>query len=182
MRRALACATLIALAACNPRSPNAGVSPSPPPASSRANPGHLPPITVKGHGSTKQPVRFIETRNNHEQFEIVTTSFESHGAPGSAVLTYNDVKITFMNKSGSRLYATAPKAKLDQRSNVVVLSGGVHARNDAGMTLQCETLVYDRTTEMIHGDGNVRMTSRNGFNGTGQHFDSDISLTHTRMT
>ncbi len=180
MRRALAALAIASLAACNPRSPNTGASPSPSPLSTSSS--SMPPLRVVGKGTKNQPVRFIESKGNREQFQIVTTSFESHGGPGKVVLTYNHVQITFMGKDGSKLFATAPKATLNQGTNTVVLSGGVHARNNQGMTLYCDTLVYNRQTEMVHGDGHVHITNPNGFDGTGSHFDSDISLTHTRMT
>ena len=180
IRRVLAALALVSIAACNPRSPNGGASPSPSPTASSS--ASLPPLRVVGKGSAHQPVRFIESKDNREQFEIVTRSFESHGTPGKAVLTYNDVDITFVGKDGTKLFATAPHATLDQRSNTVVLTGGVHASNNQGMKLTCDRLVYDRQTEMVHGDGNVHISNPNGFNGSGSHFDSDISLTHTRMT
>lgn len=179
-RRVLAALALASVVACNPRSPNAGVSPSPAPRASAS--ASMPAISVRGQGTKNQPVRFIESKGNRVQFQIVTKSFESRGAPGKTVLTYNDVHITFMGKDGSKLYAQAPKATLDQRTNTVVMSGGVHAKNNEGMTLSCDTLVYNRSTEMVQGDGNVHITNPNGFNGTGSHFESDISLTHTRMT
>lgn len=179
IRRALALVALALVAACNPKAPNTGTSPSPS-ASANATPSPVA-LRISGHGTQKRPVRFIETKDNRKQFEILTRSFQSKGAAGTAMLTYHDVRIDFFGKDGSELTATAPQATVDQRTNLVRMTGGVHASNSAGETLQCDTLVYDRTTEMVHGDGNVVMTSPNGFRGTGNHFDSDISLTHTRM-
>lgn len=178
-RRVLALGVLAALCACNPKAPATSVSPSPS-ASVNATPSPVV-LKVSGQGTSQRPVRFIETKANRKQFEILTRSFQSKGAAGTALLTYQDVKINFFGKDGSELTATAPRATVDQRSNLVRLTGGVHAHNNSGMTLQCDTLVYDRTTEMFHGDGNVVMTSTNGFRGTGNSFDSDVSLTHTQM-
>jgi LPS export ABC transporter protein LptC len=179
-RRALALlAVAAALAGCNPKPPNTGASPSPS-AAPNATPSPVS-LRISGHGSTNRPVRFVETKNNRKQFEILTRSFESKGAAGTAMLAYHDVHITFFGKDGSVLNATAPGATINQRTNLVQMTGGVHANNSAGMTLQCDTLTYNRTTEMIHGEGNVVITNPNGFRGTGNRFDSDISLTHTRM-
>ncbi len=177
--RVLAAAAVIALAACNPKSPNGGVSPSP-----SLKPGVTPsPVTLRisGHGSAHRPVRFIETKANRKQFEILTPSFQSKGAAGTATLAYKDVYVTFFGKDGSVLTATAPRATIDQRTNLLVMSGGVHAHNSEGMTLQCDTLSYDRSTEMVHGDGNVVITNPNGFRGTGNHFDSNTALTDATM-
>jgi lipopolysaccharide assembly outer membrane protein LptD (OstA) len=176
--RALAAAALVALAACNPKAPST-VTPKP-----SLSPGATPSpvaLRISGHGTEKQPVRFVETKQNRKQFEILTRSFQSKGAAGNAVLSYDDVKIAFYGKDGSVLNATAPEATVDQRSNLVVMSGGVHAHNSAGVTLQCDTLTYDRSTEMIHGDGNVVITNPNGFRGSGNHFDSNVALTDAKM-
>ncbi len=179
IRRTLAAVALVALSACNPKSPNGGITPPPSPSPGMtASPVAL---RISGHGSEKRPVRFIETKQNRKQFEILTRSFQSKGAAGTAVLSYNDVKIDFFGKDGSELNATAPEATVDQRTNLVVMSGGVHAKNSAGMTLQCDTLTYDRSTEMVHGDGNVVITNPNGFRGMGSHFDSNVSLTDAKM-
>lgn len=180
LTRPLALGCVLAVAACNPRSPNAGVSPSPSPTANAQT--SMPAISVKGRGTKRRPVRFIESKGNREQFEIVTSSFESSGRPGATVLVYNNAHVTFIDKNGSRLFANAPKVTLDQRANTVVMTGGVRASNSAGIKLTCDTLIYNRTTEMVHGDGNVHIMNPNGFTGTGSHFDSDISLTHTRMT
>lgn len=178
-RRIVALAALALVVACNPKAPNSGASPAP---SATVSPSASPlNIIIKGRGTPKRPVRFIETKHNRKQFEILTRSFQSHGAAGNAVLTYQDVKINFFGKDGSTLTATAPQATVDQHTNLVKMIGGVHASNSSGMTLQCDTLTYDRNTEKIHGEGNVVMTSANGFRGTGNRFDSDISLTHTTM-
>jgi lipopolysaccharide assembly outer membrane protein LptD (OstA) len=77
--------------------------------------------------------------------------------------------------------ATAPQAIIDENTNSVTLVDGVHARTSTGMTLQCQTLTYDRLTAMLHGNGNVVIVDPKGFRGTGSSFDSDISLTHMRM-
>ena len=179
IRRVLAAGAIVALAACNPKSPNGGVSPPP-----SLKPGaSASPIAlrIQGHGAKNRPVRFIETKANRKQFEILTRSFQSKGAAGTATLLYNDVNINFFSKDGSVLTATSPHATIDQRTNLVVMTGGVHAHNNVGMTLQCDRLVYDRTTEMIHGYGNVVITNPNGFRGTGNHFDSNTALTNATM-
>ncbi len=178
-RRALAAAALVALAACNPKAPNAGVSPTP--SVSPGATGSPLALRISGKGTQKRPVRFVETKNNRKQFDILTHSFQSKGGAGTAMLTYNDVKINFYGKDGSVLTATAPQATVDQRSNLVTMTGGVHARNSAGMTLTCDTLNYDRATEMVHGDGHVVITNTNGFSGTGNHFDSNVALTDAKM-
>ena len=106
-RRPLVLAAFAILAACNPKAPTTA-SPSP-----SLEPNVMPtPVSlrVSGHGTKTRPVRFIETKENRKQFEILTHSFQSKGAAGTATLVYNDVNINFFGKDGSVLSATAPQA------------------------------------------------------------------------
>jgi lipopolysaccharide assembly outer membrane protein LptD (OstA) len=89
--------------------------------------------------------------------------------------------VTFRDRHGATIAATAPQAAVDQAANTVTLTNGVHARTSSGMTLECTQLIYDRATGMLHGTGNVVITDPKGFRATGSSFDSDISLTHIRM-
>jgi lipopolysaccharide assembly outer membrane protein LptD (OstA) len=89
--------------------------------------------------------------------------------------------MTFWDKQGSQLIADAPEATIDQAKGIVELEGGVHARNAEGVVLQCDTLTYDHTTEMLHGEGHVIITNPDGFRATGHRLDSNVALTDTRM-
>jgi len=165
------------LAACNPKAPVAtsqtGVSPG-------ASPTGIS-LKITGSGNAKAPARFVEQKNNRKYYQLLASSFESLGAAGSAHVTIIDVRASFYGKDGSTLEAQAPRGIVDQSENLVTLEGGVHAWNNAGMALACDMLTYDRTTEMLHGIGHVVITNRTGFHGTGNRFDSDISLTHATL-
>jgi lipopolysaccharide assembly outer membrane protein LptD (OstA) len=89
--------------------------------------------------------------------------------------------VTFHDRNGSQIAASAPQAVVDQTTNTVTLLNGVRARTSAGMTLQCSQLVYQRASGMLHGSGDVVVVDPKGFRATGSSFDSDISLTHMRM-
>ncbi len=173
-----ALAAVALLTACNPQAPKnaAYTAPSPSPTISA-------PLSLKitGSGTAKKPVRIVQQMGNGKQYELLARSFVSQGAPGSARATFVNPHVTFYGKDGSTLIADAPRAIVDQNSNFVQLEGGVTAHNSSGMTLQCDKLVYDRTTQMFHGTGHVVITEQNGFHATGQRVDSDITLTHTQM-
>jgi LPS export ABC transporter protein LptC len=126
-------------------------------------------------------VRIVQQRGNCKQYELLARSFVSQGAPGSARASFKNPHVTFYGKDGSTMIADAPRAIVDQNSNLVELMDGVTAHNSSGMSLKCDTLTYDRATEMFHGTGNVVITERTGFRATGQRVDSDITLTHTQM-
>lgn len=177
MKRAGALLVLALLAACNPKPPasvQASVSPT-------ASPS-FPSIIVKAAGSKRRRVRFVaQAQNNRREYEMFVASYRSIGPPNNTLLALSEVHITFYAKTGATLVADAPRATADQASNIVELEGGVHAVSSTGMTLTCDTLTYDRATEMVHGMGHVVITSNKGFYATGNRLDSDISLTQTSM-
>jgi len=178
VQRWVAFAAVAFLCACNPQVPRdaASLAPSPTPTASA-------PLSLKitGSGTEKQPVRIVQQRGNGKQYELLARSFVSQGAPGSARATFKNPHVTFYGKDGSTMIADAPRGIVDQDSDLVELQGGVNAHNSSGMALQCDTLTYDRATEMFHGTGHVVITEQNGFHATGQRVDSDITLTHTQM-
>jgi len=178
MKRAAAFFVAAMLAGCNPSVQNSATpSPSPSPTSSGLS------LKISGHGTQKAPVRFVQqvSHGNRVQYDLRARSFESIGAQGSARVSFSHVTITFHGKDGSTLIAQAPQANLNQTTNTIDMLGGVHAHNATGSTLACDTLRYDHTTEMIYGTGHVVITGPNGFAATANRFQSDISLTHTRM-
>jgi LPS export ABC transporter protein LptC len=178
MRWIGALALLVLLCACNPSVQTANTpSPSASPTEAALS------LRITGHGTTTHPVRLVEQRPHSGlvQYDLLATSFESVGAQGSARAKFLHVHVTFHGKDGSILTAQAPQAIVDQITNTIVMEGGVRAKNDHGTSLSCDTLQFDHVTEMFYGTGNVVITSRTGFKATGNSFQSDISLTHTRM-
>lgn len=176
-QRWMALAAAAALSACNPQAPkNAAPQGSPSPSASAPL-----ALNITGSGTDKQPVRFLGQKGNSKQYEIDARSFTSKGAPGTAKATFMSPHVTFYGKDGSKLVADSQRAVVDQSTNIVELLGKVTAHNGTGMTLQCDTLRYDRGTEMFHGNGHVVITESNGFHATGNRVDSDITLTHTQM-
>lgn len=175
--------TAIALAAaagCNPQPPKATPPPPTPAArpSSRATPLVL---TIRGKGAANRPVHLIQQVHNRVDYDLLASSYESKGPQGGARAVFQDARVTFKDIHGSTIKATAPQAIVDQTANTVTLINGVRARTSAGMTLQCDELVYERAAGTLHGSGNVVVTDPKGFRATGSRFDSDISLTHMRM-
>jgi LPS export ABC transporter protein LptC len=178
MIRRAALTAFVLLTACNP---TAQVTSTPTPSPSPRAPGLA--LKVSGSGTKSQPVRFVEQeqKTNRVQYEIIAARFESVGPAGSAHVKFDTAHVTFHGKDGSTLVADAPQAIIDQTANTIEMTGGVHAHNARGSTLTCDDLQYDHLTEMIYGSGNVVITSANGFRATGSKFQSDVSLTHTRM-
>lgn len=169
------------LVACNPQprlAQRAAVAtPSPTPAG-------LPPLKITGHGKAGAPARFSEQTGNRKLYEGTARSYVSHSAQNMAQATFQEATVTFYDKDGTSLTAIAPQATVDDRTKQVTLSGGVHAKTSSGATLTCDRLSFDRTTSLVTGTGNVRMTAlQNGQREvlTGNTFTSDIKLTRMVM-
>jgi hypothetical protein len=173
-------AVALLLAACNPQQEQRG------PANGSASPTTVPTATplslrITGKGTNERPVRFVDQKGNRKLYELLARSYESAGSQGNAHATFSDVNVTFYDPKGATLVATAPRAIVDETANTVTLQGGVKGKASTGMLLQCDTLVYSRDTQMFHGEGHVVVSSSQGMRASGNRFDSDISLTHTRM-
>ncbi len=175
---AIAAVALVVLCACNPSvQTSSSPTPSPSPSASGLS------FKISGHGTAKQPVRIVEQQRDtgRVQYDLLATSYETLSERAGSRAQFEHVHVTFHGKDGSTLVADAPRAIVDQVTNTINMLGGVRAKNDLGTTLSCDTLTYDHVTEMIYGTGHVTITSANGFRATGGRFESDISLSHTRM-
>lgn len=179
-RRLLAlCAVAVVVAACSPREPARTASSSPSP---RAR-GRGPWLHITASGTARQPLRFVaSTKQNRKQYDLVARSYESNGAQGAAIATFFTVHVVFYGARGATLTANAERAIVDESANTITLVGNVRSRSSSGMTLDCDTLRYNRITEMVHGEGHVAMTDAHGMRATGNTVDTDISLTRARMT
>ena len=94
---------------------------------------------------------------------------------------FQNARVTFYGSDGQTTTATSPQAVVDETANTVTMLDGTQARANSGVELLCRVLVFDRTTEMLHGTGDVTIIDPKGFRATGSSFDSDLSLTHMHM-
>ena len=184
MRLAIArLGTVLLLAACNPVPQHPfRATPTPVP---NATPGNgLPPIVIRGSGTATRPIRIVEKQDNRRVYELLAASYVSHSSQTVSEATFSRTSVTFFDKNGSRLQAQAPVARVDQARKQVILTGGVHARNDRGLTLVCDRLTYDRGTGHVHGEGHVQVLDARGSPPsvvTGNTFDSDVNLTRMQI-
>lgn len=70
--------------------------------------------------------------------------------------------VTFFGNDGKQLTADAPAGVVVEQAKTVLMSGGVHAHTQDGVTLVSDSMVYDDNTQMIHARGNVVMDSAQG--------------------
>ncbi len=181
MRRRFELALLALLAGCGhaagpaPTGSGSPVAPTPTPL-----PVH---ITSSGNGSG-QYTTLSEMKHQRTIYIIRANSFVADTTAGRAATgsgTFDQPHITFVDRSGARTVADAPKAVLTSADKSVLMTGGVHTRSQDGNVLSCDRLRYNGTTERIHGDGHVVLTTAQGFSLIGDEIDGDARLENVRV-
>jgi lipopolysaccharide assembly outer membrane protein LptD (OstA) len=168
------------LVACgHPGAPAPG-GPSPTPA---PTPTPLP-LHVTSSGANGQYTTLSEMKHQRTIYIVRADSFTAdttagHTATGSG--SFDRPHITFIDRSGSRTVADAPKAVLTSADKSVLMTGGVRARSQDGNVLSCDRLRYDGNSERIHGAGHVVMTTPTGLTLVGDEIDGDARLADVRV-
>ncbi len=190
-RRVAALTALALLAACSHPAPKAATSPPPgaapaPGSPSPGDPTTSPtdvPIHVQSEGHVSDSQTTVEHGRQRPLYEILALSdVGDRTASGEERVTFDQAHITFHAPDGNRLIADAPRATVEDRTKEVLMSGGVRAQTQDGAILTCRTLRYDGRTERLHGEGDVRLTSAQGFVLTGDRFDGNVRLDQIHMT
>ena len=177
MRRRPELVLVALLAACSrPAAPPAGPAPAPTPTPL--------PLHITSSGGAGQYTTLTEMKHQRTIYILRATSFVAdtaagHAATGSGV--FEQPRITFIDRSGARTVAEAPKAVLTSADKSVLMTGGVHARSQDGNVLSCDRLRYDGNTERIHGEGDVVMTAPSGLTLVGDEVDGDARLDDVRV-
>jgi LPS export ABC transporter protein LptC len=165
----------VLLAACDhpaaapTAAPSAPAAPTPTPV----------PLHVTSSGTNGQFTTLSEMKQHRTIYVVRAASFAADVPTGSGAFV--DPHITFIDRDGARTVADAPKAVLTSADKSVLMTGGVHARSQDGNVLSCDRLRYDGTSERIHGDGNVVMTTPSGMVLVGDEVDGDARLANVRV-
>jgi LPS export ABC transporter protein LptC len=144
----------------------------------------LVPLHVTSSGGAGQQTVLSEMKNNRTIYVVRARSFVADTASGQATSgsgSFEQPQITFVDRSGARTVADAPEAVLTGADKSVLMTGGVHARSQDGNVLSCDRLRYDGTTERIHGDGHVVVTTPSGLTLVGDEVDGDSRLDNVRV-
>ncbi len=167
------------LAACgHPAAPGPA---SPAPAAPTATPL---PLHVTSSGGSGQYTTLSEMKHRRTIYTVRAKSFVADTATGHTVTGSGEFvapHITFIDRSGARTVADAPKAVLTSADKSVLMTGGVHARSQDGNVLSCDRLRYDGNSERVHGVGNVVLTTPAGLTLAGDEIDGDARLADVRV-
>jgi len=176
-----ALAAAAVLAACNPQPPPGAAGPTPSPTAAAST--TLPPVDVTSLGGTaKHPLVFTLQRNNRLRYRLTAIRGKARISSGITAATLDITTAAFYDETGKALTAKSPTALLDQSNpnKTITMLGGVHAVS-GGHVLSCRELVYRQADDTLHGDGDVVVTGPDGMRLTGNHFDSDVTLTDIRI-
>ena len=125
-----------------------------------------------------------EMKDRRTIYIVRAKSFTADTASGQTATgngEFDHPQITFVDRSGAKTVANAPKAVLTSADKSVLMTGGVTARSQDGNMLSCDSLRYDGNSERIHGDGHVVMRTPAGLTLVGDVLDGDARLQNVRV-
>jgi LPS export ABC transporter protein LptC len=190
-RRAVLAFCLAAAASGCSGQPQPAASPSPVASSSATPTGAL---STSAPGPTSPPVNFHGERvGSHYVYAtkqkgartVYVLRADSVDAVYNGALTglsnFTNPHVTFFGDAGKRLVADAPAGTVVEKDKTVVMTGGVRARTQDGMTLSSDTLRYQDDTQMVHGAGHVIVTLTTGETLRGDTVDWNLRDGHIAM-
>lgn len=175
-RSGIACglAAVIAASGCNPRPLHPLATPSP----AATSAGGVPPLRFHEQGTPAHPLVFVFERGGRVLYRLRALSEDGTQRNGVVRAVFWRVTATFFGRNGNAVTARAPRAIVDERTDRVILDGGVQATTGTGLAVRARRMIYDRGTDTLHGEGDVVMTDARGMRVTGTRFDGDLSLAH----
>lgn len=166
-------AAAILLAGCGPRQAGAP-SPTPTAKPTAAN------YTFHGHGTPNKPVKLQDSIHGHPVYVLKAT--DVYYSTSSSKGRFLNNTIYFYKGSDVRLTVAAPTADVDRTTYDFVLRGGVKAKSATGVTLDCDTMAYNGTTQLLTALGHVRAVDVQGDAVTGDKAVADLDLQQIHMT
>jgi LPS export ABC transporter protein LptC len=172
---------LSATVACGGSGPAS--QPSPPPSPTAAATPTFVPIKLRSRSVGSKYIYLTKQKDNRKLYVLRADSETGeYFGQDTGRSDFTNPHVTFFDPHGRTMVADAPRGTVLEKDKSVVMSGGVHARTQGGMTLSCDTLQYNDETQLMHGDGNVVLTSPEGEQLRGQQIDADIRLSTVHVS
>jgi LPS export ABC transporter protein LptC len=164
----------------------ATASPSPLPSPSAAATAFVstaPPIDFHGSRIGSRYV-YATKRKGTKQVYVLRADTVNAVYNGTATgrSAFTNPHVVFYGDAGKRLHADAPAGTVEEKDKTVVMTGGVRARTDDGMTLRSDVLRYDDETQIVHGTGHVVVTFPQGEELQGETVDWNLRDGHINVT
>jgi LPS export ABC transporter protein LptC len=174
---------LLAAAGCGPaatRGPANGASSASPGAGPAAETTTVP-VRIRGRGGSKY-IYLTEQKKDRIVYKLRADSNTSiRLSEGNGISDFVRPHVTFYGDHGHTIIADAPHAQVAEREKTVTMTGGVRSRTNEGMTLTSDTLRYDDASEVLHGEGNVFITTAQGEHFSGQRMDYNLRTTEMHV-
>jgi len=178
---ALVIACLAASACAGRHNPStvvtAGPSATPGAASSGRRPSAVAdvPIEVNSRKNGLKYILFTVRKHNRKSYLLRADSESGrYFGQDSGSSSFVNPHVTFYAADGKNIVADAPAGTVVEKDKTVLMSGGVHARTQDGMTLTSDTLRYDDDAQTAHGRGHVVVTSPQGETLQGDTLDWNL--------
>jgi len=142
-----------------------------------------PPIDFQGRRIGSRYV-YATKRKGTKQVYVLRADTVNAVYNGTATgrSAFTNPHVVFYGDAGKRLHADAPAGTVQEKDKTVVMTGGVRARTDDGMTLRSDVLRYDDETQVVHGTGHVVVTFPQGEELQGETVDWNLRDGHINVT
>jgi LPS export ABC transporter protein LptC len=174
------CVLALGPAGCGGRGPQPAATPV---AASPAPTRTFAPITLRSNKVGSKYIYLTKQKNNRRVYALRADSERAeYFGQDTGRSDFTNPHVTFYDVNGKTIMADAPRGTVLEKDKSVVMSGGVRARTDGGMTLRCDTLRYNDETQKLHGEGNVVLRSPDGEELRGERLDADVRLSSVHIT
>ncbi len=177
-------AALLAAAGCTARSPNPAASVAAGPAANAvpAAENSSVPVRISSVRKGSKYIYLSEQKRDRIVYKLRADSNTSiRLSEGNGVSDFEVPHVIFYGAGGRSIVADAPHARVAEREKTITMTGGVHSRTNEGMTLTSDTLRYDDSSEVLHGEGNVEITTAQGEHFSGQRMDYNLRTTEMHV-
>jgi LPS export ABC transporter protein LptC len=179
------CVLALVMAGCGGRGPQPAASPAAasPVAASPAPTRTFSPITLRSNKVGSKYIYLTKQKNNRRVYTLRADAERGeYFGQDTGRSDFTNPHVTFYDVNGKTIVADAPRGTVLEKDKNVLMSGGVKARTDSGMTLSCDTLRYNDVTQKLHGEGNVVLRSPDGEELRGDRLDADVRLSNVHVT
>jgi LPS export ABC transporter protein LptC len=140
------------------------------------------PVRIRSVTKGSQYIYLTEQKKDRIVYKLRAESNTSiRLSEGNGISDFERPHVIFYGSGGRSIVADAPHARVAEREKTVTMTGGVHSRTNEGMTLTSDTLRYDDASEILHGEGNVNISTKQGEHFSGQRMEYNLRTTEMRV-